>query len=52
MTKYHMSGSYIWQALSLVIWEEKQIGGHLVWRISSFIVRSIIGLTVLVVILI
>ena len=30
---------YIWQTLSLPIWDEKQIGGYLVWRISSFIVR-------------
>ena len=30
---------YIWRTLSLVVWEEKQIGGHLVWWISLFIVR-------------
>ena len=26
---------YIWRALSLAIWEETGIGGHLVWRISQ-----------------
>ena len=31
---------YIWRTLSLAVWEEKQIGGHLVWRISLLVVRS------------
>ena len=26
---------YIWRSLSLAIWEETGIGGHLVWRIRS-----------------
>ena len=43
---------YIWQTLSLVIWEEKQIGGYLVQQISSFIVRIEIKQQLLAVILI
>ena len=30
---------YIWRTLSLAIWEEKQIGGYLVCRMSLFIIR-------------
>ena len=30
---------YIWRTLSSAVWEGKQIGGHLVWQISLFIIR-------------
>ena len=43
---------YIRRTLSLAVWEGKQIGGHLVWQISSFIVIDLDKTTVLAVILI